>query len=646
MLEEGVSFTTGSVAKPSAYSPSRNSIPGEIRAKALLFDLDQIGISNITRNQPERLSILLPSQNGKAIEILLVKNEIFVPSFIAVDQNGAPIQLSGAYYKGMVKDIPSSLVALNVHENEISGFVSFEDLDYTFGKLEGLEEHIMYETKDLLSDTPFTCYTPDDDYVYTEEELAPHSFRSTNCTGIYVEVDFDITQGQGGLTEAGNYVTDVFNQSATLYAGDAIPIQLSEMIVWGEPDPYTSTSSSGLLSQFQSYRTSFNGVLGHLVGYAGGGGIAAGFNGLCNSNRSQSQCYSGIDPTFENVPTWSWTVSVFTHEMGHLFGSRHTHACVWDVPGRRPGALDGCYNTEGGCKRPGIPEDGGTIMSYCHLTSVGINFNKRFHDQPRSLIQNNVDGASCLGGPCAGSQPTCTDGIKNGNETGVDCGGPDCDPCPAPTCTDGIKNGNETGVDCGGPDCDPCPTCDEPENLFASKIKRTRAKLNWDAMVVAVDYTVRLRTASPPGTWSQTTTSSTNINATGLSNGVEYEWEVMTNCSGSSSPFAGPCFFIAGNSSSGGCASGPSAFIRNEETKVTVYPNPSSDILNVEFNVVPEGAIIQILNVVGKVVYESDGSVASPINEVNVSNWSSGLYLLLISDASGVVTTTDKIIIE
>lgn len=52
---------------------------------------------------------------------------------------------------------------------------------------------------------------------------------------------------------------------------------------------------------------------------------------------------------------------------------------------------------------------------------------------------------------------TCSDGIQNGTETGIDCGG-SCDPCP--TCSDGIKNGNETGVDCGG-DCDPCPTCDD-----------------------------------------------------------------------------------------------------------------------------------------------------------------------------------------
>lgn len=60
----------------------------------------------------------------------------------------------------------------------------------------------------------------------------------------------------------------------------------------------------------------------------------------------------------------------------------------------------------------------------------------------------------CLGG---GPAPTCTDGVQNGDETGVDCGG-SCAPCA--TCDDGILNGNETDVDCGG-SCAPCATCND-----------------------------------------------------------------------------------------------------------------------------------------------------------------------------------------
>ena len=69
-------------------------------------------------------------------------------------------------------------------------------------------------------------------------------------------------------------------------------------------------------------------------------------------------------------------------------------------------------------------------------------------------VQNgNETGVDC-GGDCAAC-PTCDDGIQNGNETGIDCGG-DCAACPA--CDDGIQNGEETGIDCGGPDCEPCET--------------------------------------------------------------------------------------------------------------------------------------------------------------------------------------------
>ncbi len=51
--------------------------------------------------------------------------------------------------------------------------------------------------------------------------------------------------------------------------------------------------------------------------------------------------------------------------------------------------------------------------------------------------------------------PTCEDKIKNGDELGVDCGGP----CPSCwSCFDGIKNQDEEGIDCGGP-CMSCPTC-------------------------------------------------------------------------------------------------------------------------------------------------------------------------------------------
>ncbi|MEK6947044.1 MAG: putative Ig domain-containing protein [Nanoarchaeota archaeon] len=51
-------------------------------------------------------------------------------------------------------------------------------------------------------------------------------------------------------------------------------------------------------------------------------------------------------------------------------------------------------------------------------------------------------------------QPTCNDGIKNGNEESTDCGG-NCQPCVVANCFDGIKNQDEEDTDCGGI-CNPC----------------------------------------------------------------------------------------------------------------------------------------------------------------------------------------------
>lgn len=50
---------------------------------------------------------------------------------------------------------------------------------------------------------------------------------------------------------------------------------------------------------------------------------------------------------------------------------------------------------------------------------------------------------------------TCSDGVKNQDETGIDCGGV-CTACVVETCSDGIQNQDETGVDCGGV-CTACP---------------------------------------------------------------------------------------------------------------------------------------------------------------------------------------------
>ncbi len=57
--------------------------------------------------------------------------------------------------------------------------------------------------------------------------------------------------------------------------------------------------------------------------------------------------------------------------------------------------------------------------------------------------------------------PTCTDGVHNQGEGGIDCDGPCPLPCDGGSCADGVQNGDEEGIDCGGSCPTACPTCSD-----------------------------------------------------------------------------------------------------------------------------------------------------------------------------------------
>src|SRR5215213_3558464 len=374
-----------------------------VRAGTIL-QLQHDALADLVRKNAPGLTLRLPTFAGTPVELELVQVNLFAPNFTVVtsESKGAPVTYEqGVHYWGMVKGIENSLAAISIFKDEVIGsFSSPQDGNFVLGKLAGgnpQRDHILYAEKDLTSTIPVSCDMPDDTSAFSPEQANESSIQGvTKCVKVFIEADFDLFQNKGSVDATVNYMTGVFNQSAALYNNEGIPISISQIFVWTTASPYNGGNSSTQLAQFQANRTSFNGDIARLVDLQNQGGIAAGFNGLCNSNRSQSECYSGIFPFFENVPTYSWTVYVFTHEMGHLFGSRHTHACVWNGNGT---AIDGCGPAAGfseGCSGP-IPGGGGTIMSYCHLNSVGINFSLGFGPQPGNVIRNAFNNALCVG---------------------------------------------------------------------------------------------------------------------------------------------------------------------------------------------------------------------------------------------------------
>ena len=542
-----------------------------------LFDLKPEIISQILDQDLDYLEVNIPTQKRSAMTLQLVKADILSgDGYVTELPSGNTVKVNhGKHYRGIIKGKETSIVALSIFEDQVMGLITDNGENVILAKLEDAPQHIVYESKDLPTNTVFECGTEDPITNYTEADLHDphHGTRALDdCVSLYFEVDYDIYQDKGSnTTNVTNFITGLFNQVATMYANENINVVMSPLNIWTSTSPYNGSTSSDMLNQFLANTGSFDGDLAMLLSYQASGGIAY-VDQLCGNYADYRKSFSSINSTYANVPNYSWSVMVVCHEFGHLFGSSHTHACAWNGNNT---AIDGCYTTEGSCSNPGIPSNGGTIMSYCHLQSVGINFNLGFGPQPGNLIRNRVTNANCLaacddgsgggggggttcedteatltivldnypgettwtlknsagttlysGGPYSGAgstvtetfclvddcydyqindsygdgiccgygqgsyeieingqtvisggqfgsvevqnfcvggtnppDPTCNDGIQNGQETGIDCGGPDCPACP--TCNDGVQNGDETGIDCGGSDCPACPSCND-----------------------------------------------------------------------------------------------------------------------------------------------------------------------------------------
>lgn len=382
-------------------------------------------MAEIRSSQPDNLRLILPSGKGQEnFSLLLFKVNISPNGFTLITSDGAtqPPRTDIVNYRGIIEGDNGSIASITFSENETMGLISNKDGNYVLGKLENNTDgiHIIYNDKHLAQPFSFNCGTNTSIPMEPEpvKDYDPNQALSINCVNWYWETDYDIYVGKGNsVANVTTYLNGIFNQVSTLYANDGMSITLQTVFIWNTTDPYTGPSTGDYLDQFGAYRTSFAGNLANLLGYQGGGGVAW-LNGYCAST-SHKMGYCGIGSSFQNVPTYSWTVEVVAHEEGHLLGSRHTHDCVWNGNNTK---IDACGDVAGypsgscGQPVPATPSGGGTIMSYCHLISAGINFSLGFGPQPTALMLNKINTSTCLTA-CSPCSPPSQPGTISGSAT-------------------------------------------------------------------------------------------------------------------------------------------------------------------------------------------------------------------------------------
>jgi len=116
------------------------------------------------------------------------------------------------------------------------------------------------------------------------------------------------------------------------------------------------------------------------------GGLAY-VSGVCYGGGYSIVGYmNGSFPTPVGIPSNSnWDMIVMAHEMGHNFGTGHTHDSYDPL-------IDNCGN--------GTPSLG-TIMSYCHIfPGYTSNIELRFHARIQTHLENDMNFADCLWFDC------------------------------------------------------------------------------------------------------------------------------------------------------------------------------------------------------------------------------------------------------
>lgn len=386
-----------------------------------LLNVDELTLQRMADEQPDALEISIP-MDGVWQTILLTKSNTVDYNTVFSAHNETSQETieykKGAYYYGVVKNVSNTIVAISFFEHDIIGVIGTDNGNYVIGHSNAHDfyshEYIVYNDQNLLIPNTSNCAT-DDDMIMNpvhQQNIVSTENITTKCVKVYIECDYQCYLDHGSSTTlTTNYATGIFNLTKALYLNDSISTGISQVVVWTATDPYISaTTTSDALTYFgNAVSGGFNGDLAHLFSTRSLGGGVAWVDVLCYTPSNQTAVSASLGSSITPLPTYSWNANVVTHEMGHNLGSRHTHSCVWNGNNTR---IDNCGGhagyPSGSCADvTPDPPGGGTMMSYCHLVSVGINFNLGFGPQPGTLIRYNVNNAPCLT-PCI----TCSSNIS------------------------------------------------------------------------------------------------------------------------------------------------------------------------------------------------------------------------------------------
>ncbi len=287
--------------------------------------------------------------------------------------------------------------------------------------LEGSSKHVIAPAASMKLPAPAPTEYCGADFVPENQEFLANwdeakvtkAAKTANAGLLQADVMLDVSNSLyvsvfgSNTTTTTNYVNSLIGAVSAIYERDInVRLRISSFTIWTSADPFTGANSSAQLNSYVTWaranRTAVVRDYGHLLlngNVTNYGGIAY-LGVLCNTQFGYGLTNIYGHASFP-TPSYYWDMDATSHEMGHNFGSPHTHC--YSPP------IDMCYNAESGCYSGPVIATTGTIMSYCHLTSAGkvLIFSSREID----VIRGGATSASCLS-PVA-DVPWDTPGVYN-----------------------------------------------------------------------------------------------------------------------------------------------------------------------------------------------------------------------------------------
>jgi hypothetical protein len=395
----------------------------------VILKLDNAMYSRLFSERNEALTLRIPLKEQAVVTVNLKRFEVLAPGAKIVARTGnteteVPYNNLVLSYTGKIDGLENSFVSLSFYNGKVVGVVMSNRDTYVLGKL-GDEmqpgtDYVIYQESRKKEGKEFKCGSESMEIPervleamrnYNPDAPLGNTIRTAN---IAIDID-NFTYGtfQNSVPNATAWGMALMSAVSSVYLKDMnIYLQVGYLRVWTTPDPYTSTSGNGALNQFRSeWINTQSGVqrtVAHLLSKRNNLDVAgiAYVDVLCNTTFGYGLSAT-LNGQINPLPTYSYDVVVTAHELGHNFGSPHTHSCSWVG-----GPLDTCYEIEGGCySGPTIPT-AGSIMSYCDIVGGGSIY-MDFDSQPEALIRGRAESAGCMDNSTA----TVIVAQPNGGET-------------------------------------------------------------------------------------------------------------------------------------------------------------------------------------------------------------------------------------